>query len=325
MEGQPDVVGEAIGVVVAPCSAVPDITATCDARKCRAWNFTLFNYTDVDEDKLKALDCVHLVYGHEICPDTSRAHLQGYVRFRNPVGFAFVKMVIRNDVHLTPVRKDNGAAAYCKKDGDFFEKGTPAAQGKRSDIEAIKEYIHENPTVTMKMLRESHPIAACKYAKFCELVLRDVKPKIQPPSIVLRDWQSRLISVLHAIPDPRHIYVLVDPIGGAGKTTFAEYILSTFEQVEYYNQASSRDIYYVVQEPKIVIFDFSKCTGEYVPWAAVESVKNGLIFSSKYEGGLKRFARPHVLVMCNVEPPESAFSSDRPQIIRLSTLTLSTQ
>jgi len=46
----------------------------------------------------------------------------------------------------------------------------------------------------------------------------------------------------------------------------------------------------------------------------MEQMKNGRIFSSKYQSGFKFFSRPHVVVFANVYPPFGAFSKDRLEV-----------
>jgi len=52
-------------------------------------------------------------------------------------------------------------------------------------------------------------------------------------------------------------------------------------------------------DPKIVIFNFSRGLEERVNYNAIEAVKDGLIFSGKYESKTKIFNSPHVVIFCN--------------------------
>ena len=61
----------------------------------------------------------------------------------------------------------------------------------------------------------------------------------------------------------------------------------------------------------IVIFDVPRDNGNKVSYKSIESIKNGVIFSSKYESGYKIFNSPHVIVFANCEPEYSSLSSDR--------------
>lgn len=48
-------------------------------KKTKNYAWTLFNYTDDHVTKLKTLKLKYIVFGYEICPDTQRPHLQGYL------------------------------------------------------------------------------------------------------------------------------------------------------------------------------------------------------------------------------------------------------
>jgi len=85
----------------------------------------------------------YIIWGNEVCPTTGRAHRQGYLELANPLGLSGVKKLLdSNSVHLE-ARRGTALQAidYCKKDEDWEEHGTPKAQGKRSDLEAIKKHI----------------------------------------------------------------------------------------------------------------------------------------------------------------------------------------
>lgn len=81
------------------------------------------------------------MFGFEI-GESGTPHLQGYVEFENARALGGVKKIIGSRAHLES-RKGSARQAvdYCKKDGDFFEKGVMNNQGNRSDIEAVKEEI----------------------------------------------------------------------------------------------------------------------------------------------------------------------------------------
>lgn len=105
--------------------------------KCRAWCFTINNYTDEDLSRLANLECTYIVYGAENAPEDGTPHLQGFVYFRNPRTLAGVKRDMPR-AHLE--RKSEHSTFgqcrdYCIKDGEFIERGTlpadPAAKGEK--------------------------------------------------------------------------------------------------------------------------------------------------------------------------------------------------
>lgn len=98
--------------------------------KSRNWLVTLNQFTDKDLDVLKDI-CKHhsisyCVFGREKAPSTGHEHLQGFVHFKNARNFRgvkkFFKMLASPNLQIGNDRADK-MAAYCKKDGDFWEFG----------------------------------------------------------------------------------------------------------------------------------------------------------------------------------------------------------
>lgn len=67
----------------------------------------------------------------------------------------------------------------------------------------------------------------------------------------------------------------------------------------------------------IVVFDIPRDNGNNVSYKSIESIKNGMIFNSKYETGYKLFNPPHLIVFANSPPDKSRLSSDRWKITQL--------
>lgn len=87
----------------------------------RSFCFTLNNYTDASEGAVQSIDCVYIVYGREVGA-AGTPHLQGYLRFAGVKSFNVVRQLLLG-AHVTNARTTTEAIAYCKKDGDYFEKG----------------------------------------------------------------------------------------------------------------------------------------------------------------------------------------------------------
>lgn len=89
------------------------------------------------------VDFTYMVVGEEVCPDTGRVHWQGYVEFAKQKRFNGIKTWLKqNDVHIEK-RKGSAeqAANYCKKDGKYREEGVMSKQGKRTDLQIIREMV----------------------------------------------------------------------------------------------------------------------------------------------------------------------------------------
>lgn len=108
-----------------------------------SWIGTMNNYTDEDEARLQNYNCKYLVYGREIAPTTGTRHLQIYIVFnsqkeRSTLCRAFPRTHWEAKSQYS---SPSDCIAYMKKDGDFFEKGTPpvdAAVARQRGGEATK-------------------------------------------------------------------------------------------------------------------------------------------------------------------------------------------
>jgi hypothetical protein len=85
------------------------------------------------------------VFGREVCPNTGRRHLQGYIYFKNGKTLDGVKRSLGDGfghIHLEPaIATAEKNREYCVKDGDFEEFGKLPSQGRRSDLATIKRKI----------------------------------------------------------------------------------------------------------------------------------------------------------------------------------------
>lgn len=92
-------------------------------------------------------------------------------------------------------------------------------------------------------------------------------------------------------------------------------MIENLDSVLFLTSAAGKDLVHQVvktkRPPKIVILNLSRQSEGAFSYASVESIKDGLVFSGKYEGGSKLFPRPHVIVFANWNPDLSKLSLDR--------------
>lgn len=284
----------------------------------RSWCFTLNNYEDAALSALAELECRYIVYGKEV-GEEGTPHLQGFVMFPNPIGFNSVKAKLPQGCHIEAAKgTPKQAADYCKKDGDFTERGDPPAQGKRKDIERLVDAINEGER-SLKKLRQDHPSVMARHGSFARQLLIDTAPKPDKPDIQLFGWQKDLLELLAGPPLDRKIHWYADGAGNAGKSTFATYIEATLPDVQVMKPGKLADMAYNLDEgTRILIMDCPRSREDVFPYSFLEDVKDGRVFSSKYESYTKRFPPVHVVVFANFLPEPAKLSADRPQIIELS-------
>lgn len=130
-----------------------------------------------------------------------------------------------------------------------------------------------------------------------------------------KDWQIKILNIIAEEPDDRKVYWFWSQEGGIGKSQFCKYLLAQNKCV-FIDEGKKADIMFCMMESNmdeknVVIFDVPRDNGNSVSYKSIESIKNGMIFSPKYESGYKLFNSPHVIVFANQPPITEKLSSDR--------------
>lgn len=301
--------------------------------KSRHWCFTLNNYTPEDVDRLSNIaeltDVQYIVFGREV-GNSGTPHLQGYVCFLTGKRKQLSRVIsIIGQAHCSVASQILRSIAYCKKDGDFSEFGTAPETDERNESqqkdndaamllkfkEAVKSGIFD-----MKILRDDHSQVCAKHPKFVREYVTDWKPKPTVETFELRNWQSTLYATLNQPIDPRKIHFIVDAVGNNGKSWFARYYRSLHNDCQIILPSKKADMAYALEEDKrVYIFDCPRSKqGEFIQYDFLEEVKNGNVFSPKFESKSKEFNTPHVVVMMNEPPDMSKLSVDRYSITTLN-------
>lgn len=131
------------------------------ARRSRSWFFT---DNECKEEIWDQLPCRYILYGRERGSETQHAHLQGYVIFDRDTSFKQVK-AMHDGAHWEATRSLEAADKYCKKEGDWKERGLKpqAGQGKRNDLETVYAAIKEG--ASYRDILEVAPAAAIQYSR----------------------------------------------------------------------------------------------------------------------------------------------------------------
>lgn len=152
----------------------------------REYVFTIYNDdTHALSLKLKAKceaivekSVLYAIIGEEICPDTNRPHLQGYIAFKNAKTGSALQKFTKGGKHHYQVRAGTSTQArnYCwkgpmkkgtpkpHKDAIWWQTGTlPVGQGKRTDIMKTKESL-ENGANLRNIIQETSSNQSIQYA-----------------------------------------------------------------------------------------------------------------------------------------------------------------
>lgn len=284
--------------------------------RAKHWCFTMNNYTPANLDLLSSpIEGVdYMVFGKEIGA-SGTPHLQGTVCFQSRKRRAQVTAIL-GQAHYTVTRHLTQSIEYCKKDGDITEWGTPPNTGgkdeKRSDLEEFKASVKEG-VLSLKELRELHSNVCAMFPRFVSEYIKDQQKEVKVPCFPLRPWQAELCQTLNLPPDSRKIIFIVDIEGNKGKSWFARYYQDHHENVQIIVPGKKADMAYVVNTTtRVFFFDCPRSKqGDFIQYDFLEEVKNGFIFSGKYESTIKKFDVPHIVVMMNEMPDEMKLSRDR--------------
>lgn len=104
----------------------------------RNWCFTINNYTADEIEACKQLKYTYIIIGDEK-GENGTPHLQGYVEFADAHSMSAIKKTLSR-AHLE-ISKGNAEhnKAYCSKEKTLFEDGKPKRQGKRNDIQRVRD------------------------------------------------------------------------------------------------------------------------------------------------------------------------------------------
>jgi hypothetical protein len=249
-------------------------------------------------------------------------HLQGTVCFQSRKRLQQVIATIGQS-HCSVTRYLSQSIEYCRKDGDVTEWGTVPLTGakeeKRSDLEDFKSSVKEGVT-SMETLRELHSNVCALYPRFVKEYIQDLREKIKVPAHPLRQWQASLNAILLHEPDPRSIIFVIDRTGNQGKSWFARYYCDLHENSQIIVPGKKADMAYIVNEENRVFFlDCPRSKqGDFIQYDFLEELKNGYVFSGKYESRCKILKTPHVIVLMNEEPEMGKLSEDRYHLINLT-------
>ena len=207
------------------------------------------------------------------------------------------------------------------------EEGTPHLQGivnlaKKQRLTGLKKIdprIHWEPTKSVKA-----SIAYCiKNETRCG---RQWIHGIEVPEEIEvekpKGWQLHVMDIINSKPDKRTIHWFWESVGGVGKSELCKYLVVKHNALML--TGKSNDMYNMLAKHptrrKLIICDIPRSSIGYINYAAIEQIKNGLVFSGKYEGTQLVFNTPHVIVFANEAPDYSQMSGDRWNVVNITNI-----
>lgn len=238
------------------------------------WCFTFNNYTTTDIETIEAIfkvECDWYLFQEEIGNVEKTPHLQGCVKFKGK-GKRLTEVIKYNkDIHWEKTNKVSPSIIYACR----ADKRAPNGQ-----------LFYHNITL----------------------------PEIAEPIELTEPygWQLEVMDILKEKPHPRHIYWFWEETGNIGKTELCKYLAVKHQATIITGKTS--DIFNAVlraKSKKIFIVNIPKSLQDFVNYGAIEAVKDGLLYSGKYEGGQVVFNRPHIFVFSNQPPDRTKMSEDK--------------
>ena len=302
--------------------------------RAKNWCFTIHNqdslWMDEDVNIQPPEDVCYVVYGRETCPETGRIHLQGYLQLKTKKRFAQVSAMLdaSSETHAF-VEKAKGNFNqnfdYCTKEGAWVSwgnpnKGTAGGQNtERTDINLVRDMINEGASLEELIACDEVCGTVARCMPFVRQHIANYKAgrgraavRARMVGAELREWQSRLAEVVTLPPSARKVMWYWDGVGNTGKSFMVDYLIAMNDAIVF-THGKVHDIAHAYNGEKIVCFDLARTQEEKLDavYMTLECLKNGRIFSGKYESTTKVFEVPHVIVFANFAPDKTKLSADR--------------
>lgn len=295
--------------------------------KSRDYCVTLYD----ENIKLEDLECLYLVYQNEICPETGRSHRQAYVEFKSPKHFNALQKLLPG-AHIEKRKGTRAQArAYCMKEdtrapgtqpveiGEWIE---PKPKHQQDFWKGLQDLIASG--ASSEEVYNEYPGMYVRYGRAIDsLVRKEVSKKVLRrrredfESARLTHWQHEVVWSL-TCQDDREVLWIYDIVGGQGKTFLSSYLQITYDCFVV-GDGKSSDIAHAYDSEHYIVFDYSRCRSESVSYALIEHMKNGRVFSGKYDSEVKytRGGYGKVVVFANFEPDFTMMSRDRWNVFEL--------
>lgn len=284
----------------------------------RAWMFTLNNPT---EDSVPVHPNERYIVYQLEQGEQGTSHYQGYIELKKPARLAAMKKWLPR-AHFEPRRgTPEQARDYCMKAESRVtspvERGQFGGnQGERTDLQIAADKIKAGSTVLE--IAQEHPDLYVKYHRGFTALRDAMQVFPRDEGFVPRSWQAEVLKIVSGPVDERKILWIYDSEGNTGKSRLVRNLCAEHGGVVLSGKVV--DMAYQYNSERVVCFDITRTQAQSSDhlYSMAESLKNGILVSSKYESKMKRFSTPHVIFFSNSLPSFTAWSKDRYQILELT-------
>lgn len=277
--------------------------------RSRRWCFTLNNYDTQEYEVLKKFileKTKFYILAKEKGDIKETPHLQGYIEFNNPIEFNSIKK-LNDRLHIEKAkgtRQQN--IDYCSKENNFI----------------IKKLSKSNVALPRTCKKISKEEQKKQFLKDVEnLVLEQ-----EYNNVTWYQWQLDIIKICESKPDNRKIHWYWEPKGNVGKTFLFKFLAIKFTCI--ICDGKKNDIFNQVKlsfdnfkMPSIILMDIPRYNNDFINFGVLETLKNGILYSGKYEGEKIIFPIPIVICFSNEPPDKSNMSLDRWDVHRIDDYT----
>jgi hypothetical protein len=209
--------------------------------------------------------------------------------------------------------------------------GSSSRQGQRTDLLEVQRDIHEG--MELQPLIDKHFEAFAKYDRFLRQYFTDFHQRSAVQTLTsamsgtsLRTWQTELLSLVNASPQPRKIHWWWEARGNVGKSFMARYLALTCNSVTC-QMMKKADLLHMLTKTlpmkRCVVFDLTRSCEDgavSVVYEVLEMLSNGYICSGKYDSQNMWIQPLHLIVFANFEPDRNAMSEDRWDVHHIATI-----
>lgn len=199
-------------------------------------------------------------------------------------------------------------------------------KGRPIELFGIKE-IHWEKTKQIKSAIDYCTKEETRVGKIYTNLTLPKKPRIIEYEKLYK-WQKEIIDKCKDEPDDRTINWYWDAKGCTGKTTLCRYLVHHHNAICV--SGKSNDCKHGIIEyekknkifPSIILWNVPRANLDYINYESIESIKDGLFFSGKYESGQVLMDFPHVFIFANEPPSLHKMSNDRWNVVELNEIVI---
>lgn len=124
-------------------------------RRTNNFFLTLNNYNDEEYQRIIGYEnAAYVIVGKELAPSTGTPHLHAYIRTKEPKFFREIKEEVSERADIEGTRSVVRSISYCRKKGDFEERGTCPTGTDKTTFKDVVNYANEHG---LKRTRQDYP------------------------------------------------------------------------------------------------------------------------------------------------------------------------